>query len=438
MDNLQISTQDADGRATLTVKVPVEVVQKTYDKRARELAKTARVDGFRRGKVPLSYIDAHFGASIRQEAINDAIKDSVIFAINDQKLRSVGAPNIDDVRIEEGFLVYQATVELLPKIQIQGLDKIEVERQVAKVEADDVDEMVLNLQKQRQTFELKDGALAEGDQALIDFEGFIDDEKFEGGSATNQTLLIGSNRMIAGFESQMVGMQAGETRTIEVTFPEDYQAEHLQGKDAKFKITLHKIETPKLPELNDEFFTLFGVKEGGLDKLKQDVQKNMEREVARAQRNQVKRATFDALVEQNEFDIPSALLAQEIDRQRNQMIERFGAQFGGKFDKSMLPDELFEEQALRAARLGLLLSQIIDDNKITVDSERVDSYIREMAENYEDPKEVIEYFSTDASERANIESVVLEDQIVDWLLEHGKVSEKTVKYQELLATLQQP
>lgn len=166
--------------------------------------------------------------------------------------------------------------------------------------------------------------------------------------------------------------------------------------------------------------------------------KNMEREVARAQRNQVKRATFDALVEQNEFDIPSALLAQEIDRQRNQMIERFGAQFGGKFDKSMLPDELFEEQALRAARLGLLLSQIIDDNKITVDSERVDSYIREMAENYEDPKEVIEYFSTDASERANIESVVLEDQIVDWLLEHGKVSEKTVKYQELLATLQQP
>ncbi|WP_064653398.1 trigger factor, partial [Moraxella catarrhalis] len=297
-----------------------------------------------------------------------------------------------------------------------------------------------NLQKQRQTFETKEGELEEGDQATFDFEGLIDGEKFEGGSAENHTLVIGSGRMIPGFEDGMKGMKAGEEKTITVTFPEDYQAEHLAGKEAQFIITLKEVKASALPELNDEFFELFGVTEGGLDKLKADVRKNMEREVKHAARNQVKQAAFDALLEKNEFDVPKAMLDQEIDRQRQLMLNRFAQQFGADpktFDSNMLPNELFEDQALRAVRLGVLVSQIIESQKLTVDQDRVTAFIAEAAENYEDPAEVIEYYTNDKAQRAQVESVVLEDQVVDYLLGHAKVSDKAVNYQELLAAAQQ-
>ena len=328
----------------------------------------------------------------------------------------------------------------MPEVQVKGLDEIEVERQMATVSDGDVDTMIENLQKQRQTFETKDGELADGDEATFDFEGSIDSEKFEGGSAENFRLIIGSGQMIPGFEDGMKGMKAGEEKTIKVTFPEDYQAENLKGKEADFKITLKEVKEAKLPELNDEFFELFGVTEGGLDKLKTDVRKNMEREIKNAARNQVKQAAFDALVDKNEFDVPNAMLAAEIDRQRNLMLQRFAQQFGANpntFDKNMLLDELFEDQALRAVRLGVLVGQIIDKQKLEVDQERVTAFIAEAAENYEDPNEVIEYYTNDKQERAGIEAVVLEDQVVEYILSQAKVTDKEVKYQDLLATAQQ-
>lgn len=441
MSNVQ-STADAvsDTQTKLTVKVPVEVIQKRVESRIRQVAKTAKIDGFRKGKVPVSHIRAQYGAGIQQEVINDVIRDTVFEALSDNKIRAVGVPNIDDVKLEDKFLVYQASVEVLPKIDIQGLDEIEVERQVASVFDEDVDTMIENLQKQRQTFETKDGEIADGDQVVFDFSGSIDGEKFEGGTATDYTLVIGSGRMIAGFEEGMKGMKAGESKTISVTFPEDYQAENLAGKEADFEITVKEVKEPKLPELNDEFFALFGVTEGGLDKLKIDVRKNMEREIKNAARNQVKQAAFDALLEKNEFEVPNAMLTQEIERQRNLMMNRFAQQFGSNansFDKDMLPDELFEDQALRAVRLGILVGRVIDTQELTVDQNRVEEFIKEAAESYEDPSEVIEYYTNDKQQRAGIESVVLEDQVVDYLLSKGKVSEKEVKYQDLLANAQQ-
>ena len=252
--------------------------------------------------------------------------------------------------------------------------------------------------------------------------------------------MIGSNRFIPGFEEQMVGMQAGEEKVIEVTFPEDYQAENLAGKDAQFKVTVKSVKQAKLPELDDEFFEVFGVKEGGLDKLKTDVRKNMEREIKNASRNQVKQAVFDALLEKNEFDIPKAMLEQEINRQRNMMVQRFSQQFGANpnnFSGDMLPNELFEDQALRSARLGVIVSRLINSQELKVDQERVEEFIKESAENYEDPQEVIDYFTNDEQQRANIESVVLEDQVVDYVLSQGKVTDKEVGYQELIASQQQ-
>lgn len=441
MSNLDVAVNViSDKQTQLTVKVPVGTIQSKVESRIRSLAKTAKIDGFRKGKVPVSHIRAQYGAGIQQEVINDVIRDTVFQVLADKKVRAVGVPSIDDVKLENDFLVYQASVETMPEVQVKGLDEIEVERQMATVSDSDVDTMIENLQKQRQTFETKDGELGDGDEATFDFEGSIDGEKFEGGSAEDFRLVIGSGQMIPGFEDGMKGMKAGEERAIKVTFPEDYQAENLKGKEADFKITVKEVKEAKLPELNDEFFELFGVTEGGLDKLKTDVRKNMEREIKNAARNQVKQAAFDALVDKNEFDVPNAMLAAEIDRQRNLMLQRFAQQFGANpntFDKNMLPDELFEDQALRAVRLGVLVGQIIDKQKLEVDQERVTAFIAEAAENYEDPNEVIEYFTNDKQERAGIEAVVLEDQVVEYILSQAKVTDKEVKYQDLLATAQQ-
>lgn len=441
MSNLDVTVAVISDKETqLTVKVPVGTIQSKVESRIRSVAKTARIDGFRKGKVPVSHIRAQYGAGIQQEVINDVIRDTVFEAINEQKVRAVGVPNIDDVKLENDFLVYQATVETFPEVEVKGLSEIEVERLVATVSDEDVDTMIENLQKQRQTFVAKDGEVVEGNEVVFDFEGSIDGEKFEGGSATGFTLVIGSGQMIPGFEDGIKGMKKDEERTIKVTFPADYQAEHLQGKEADFKINVKEIKEAKLPELNDEFFALFGVTEGGLDKLKADVRKNMEREIKNASRNQVKQVAFDALVEKNEFDVPKAMLAGEIDRQRNMMLQRFAQQFGANpntFDKSMLPDELFEDQALRSVRLGILVGRIIDTQKIEVDQARVEAFIAEAAENYEDPAEVIEHYTNDKKERAGIEAVVLEDQVVEYILSQGKVTEKTVNYQDLLAIVQQ-
>lgn len=441
MSNLDIAVNVLSDKETqLTVKVPVGTIQGKVEGRIRSLAKTAKIDGFRKGKVPVSHIRAQYGAGIQQEVINDVIRDTVFEAMNEKKIRAVGVPNIDDVKLENDFLVYQATVETFPEVEVKGVSEIEVERQTASVSDEDVDVMIENLQKQRQTLETKDGALEDGDEATFDFEGSIDGEKFEGGSAENYRLVIGSGQMIPGFEDGMKGMKAGEEKTIKVTFPEDYQAENLKGKEADFKINVKEVKSPKLPELNEEFFELFGVKEGGLDKLKADVRKNMDREIKNAGRNQVKQAAFDALLEKNEFDVPKAMLEQEINRQREQMLQRFAQQFGANpntFGADMLPNELFEDQALRAVRLGVLVSQIIDKEKIEVDQDRVTAFIAEAAENYEDPQEVIDYYTNDKQQRAGIESVVLEDQVVDYLLAQGKVTNKEVKYQDLLAAAQQ-
>ncbi|WP_434352859.1 trigger factor [Psychrobacter sp. HD31] len=439
--NLQVTSEKiSDQETQLTVKVPVEQIQNKVEARIRQTAKTAKIDGFRKGKVPMSHIRAQYGAGIQQEVINDQIRDTVFEAIKQEDIRAVGMPNIDDVKLEDDFLVYQATVEIFPEVEVQGLGDLKIERQTSTVDDKEVDKMIKSLQEQRLTYKEKKGMLKKKDQAIFDFEGTVDGEKFEGGAAEDFELVMGSNRFIPGFEDGMLDMKAGEERVIDVTFPEDYQAENLKGKDAQFKVNLKMVKKPVLPELNEEFFELFGVKEGGLEQLKADVRKNMEREIKNASRNQVKQAAFDALLEKNEFDVPKAMVEQEVDRQRNQMLQRFASQFGGdasQFDASMFPNEMFEEQATRAARLGVIVASLIDANNIKVDQERVEAFINESAENYEDPTEVIEYFKNDEQQRAGIESVVLEDQVVDFILEQGKVTDKEVKYTDLIAAQQQ-
>ncbi|MEQ1302992.1 trigger factor [Acinetobacter radioresistens] len=435
---MQVTSEAVSGVARrLNVSVPTSRINEQFEARLKRTAKTVKINGFRQGKVPVNVVRREYGAGIYQEVVNDIIRDTVFEAIQQEKINAVGMPNIDKVENKDDALVYEATVEVYPEVEVKALDTLTVERKTSEIQDKDVDQMIENLQKQRQTWVETKGMAKKDMQLTFDFEGTIDGEKFEGGSATDFKLVLGSGRMIPGFEDGIIGMKKGEEKVIDVTFPEDYQAENLAGKAAQFKITVKQVEKAKLPELDAEFLQTFGVsEEEGIDKLKADVRKNMEREVRNGLRNQVKQAAFDALVEANEVEVPSAMVAQEIDRQRQQMIQQFTQQFGGAnaqtFDKSMLPDELFKEQAEKSVKLGVLVSKVLADAKLEVDPARVEAYIEDMASSYEDPTEVIEYFKNDKQQRAQIEAVVLEDQVVDYILAAAQVSDTEVSYEDLL------
>lgn len=435
---MQVTSEAVSGVARrLNVSVPTSRVNEQFEARLKRTAKTVKINGFRPGKVPLNVVRREYGAGIYQEVVNDVIRDTVFEAIQQEKINAVGMPNIDKVENKEDALVYEATVEVYPEVEVKAFDALEVERKTTEVNDKDVDQMIENLQKQRQTWAETKGMAKKDMQVTFDFEGTVDGEKFEGGTAEDFKLVLGSGRMIPGFEDGIVGMKKGEEKVIDVTFPEDYQAENLAGKAAQFKINVKLVEKSKLPEIDAEFLKIFGLtEEEGVEKLKADVRKNMDREVKNGLRNQVKAATFDALVAANEVEVPESMLAQEIDRQRQQMIQQFTQQFGAQgaqaFDSSMLPDDLFKEQAEKAVKLGVLVSKVLADAKIEVDPARVEAYIDDMASSYEDPTEVIEYFKNDKQQRAQIEAVVLEDQIVDHILASAKVTDTAVSYEELL------
>ncbi|GAA5019468.1 trigger factor [Acinetobacter puyangensis] len=435
---MQVTTEAVSGVARrLNVSVPTSRINEQFEARLKRTAKTVKINGFRPGKVPLNVVRREYGAGIYQEVVNDIIRDTVFEAIQQEKINAVGMPNIEKVENKDDALQYEATVEIYPEVDVKGFGDLEIERQTTAITDADVDVMLENLQKQRQTWVETKGMAKKDMQVTFDFEGSIDGERFEGGSAQDFSLVLGSGRMIPGFEDGIIGMKKGEEKVIDVTFPEDYQAENLAGKQAQFKITVKKVEKSQLPEIDAEFLQIFGVsEEDGVEKLKADVRKNMEREVKNGLRNQVKQAAFDALVAANEIEVPNTMVAQEIDRQRQQMVQQFTQQFGAQgakaFDSSILPDELFKEKAEQSVKLGVLVSKVLQDAKLEADQERVKAYIEDMASSYEDPQEVIEYFSNDKQQRAQIEAVVLEDQVVDHILNAAKVVEKEVTYQDLL------
>ena len=435
---MQVTTEAVSGVARrLNVSVPTSRVNEQFEARLKRTAKTVKINGFRPGKVPLNVVRREYGAGIYQEVVNEIIRDTVFEAIQQEKINAVGMPNIEKVENKDGALVYEAIVEVYPEVEVKTFADLEVERKATEINDKDVDTMIENLQKQRASWTETKGMAKKDMQVTFDFEGTVDGEKFEGGAAEDFKLVLGSGRMIPGFEDGIVGMKKGEEKVIDVTFPEDYQAENLAGKAAQFKITLKLVEKQKLPEIDAEFLKIFGLtEEEGLDKLKADVRKNMEREVRNGLRNQVKQAAFDALVAANEIEVPASMVAQEIDRQRQQMIQQFTQQFGGQgagaFDSSMLPDELFKEQAEKSVKLGVLVSKVLSDAKLEVDQARVDAYIDDMASSYEDPAEVVEYFKNDKQQRAQIEAVVLEDQVVDHILASAKVNDVNISYEDLL------
>ena len=427
---MQVTVETTAGlERKMRVVVPAETVEVQVTEKIKQTAQQAKINGFRPGKVPVREVKRRFGAGIRQEVSSDVIQSTYGEALQKEDITPAGMPKIEEVKMEEGKdLEYTAVFEVFPEIEVSGLDKIEVERLTSSIEDADLEKMIETLREQRLVYAETDRAAAEKDQVNIDFEGFLDDEPFEGGKAEGTDLVLGSGSMIPGFEDGLTGVKAGEEKDLEVTFPENYQAENLAGQEVLFKIKVNKVSAPELPEVNDEFFEQFDVKEGGMEAFREEVTSNMKREMDSAIKAKIKDQVMNGLSDNNEVDLPQSLIDQEVDRMRQEAVQQFGG--GAQLDPSMLPAEMFSEQAQKRVKLGLIVSAIVDENSLEANAEKVRETIEEMASSYQEPEQVINYYYSNEQQLSQIQNMVLEEQIVDFVLESAKVTDKSVSYDD--------
>ncbi|CCQ12427.1 Cell division trigger factor [Pseudoalteromonas luteoviolacea B = ATCC 29581] len=428
---MQVSVETTQGlERRLTITVPAENVETEVKKRLQQLSKTQRIDGFRPGKVPVAIIKKRYGLAVRQEVAGDLMQRNYIEAIIAEKINPAGAPAFAPKALEEGKdLEFVATFEVYPEVELKDVEKIAIEKPVVDVTDADLATMLETLRKQHATWAEADTPAGESDRVTIDFVGSIDGEEFEGGKAEDFPLQLGQGRMIPGFENGIVGKKAGDEVVTDVTFPEDYHAENLKGKAAQFKITIKKVEAQQLPELNDEFATKFGVAEGGVDALKEEVKKNMARELKQAVKAQVKEQAIKGLLETNDVEVPQALIEQEIDALRQQAAQRFG---GNAKNMPELPAELFQDQAVKRVKTGLLLSEVIKANDIKIDDAKVAELIETVASAYEDPAEVVAYYKSNDQLMQQMRNVAMEEQAIDTILAKATVTEVSKAFDEIM------
>ena len=433
---MQVTVENtSDLERKMRVTIPSDEVEVQVTEKIKQTAKQVRLKGFRPGKVPLKEVKRRFGAGIRQEVSSEVIQSTYGQALQQEDINPAGMPKIEDVKIEEGQdLEYTAVFEVFPEVEVAGFDGIEVEKLSSQVEDDDLDKMIQTLREQRTEFSDVERAAVDGDKLNIDFEGFVDDEAFEGGKAESADIVLGSGQMIPGFEEGLIGLSGGDEKDLEVTFPEDYQADNLAGKAAVFKIKVNSVAEPVLPELDDEFFTLFDVKEGGLEAFREEVKSNMQRELDASIKAKVKNQVMDGLDATNELELPQALLDEEVNRMRQEAVQQFGGGQGApQIDPSVLPAEMFSDQAGKRVKLALIINAIVEKNELAPDEDKVRETIETMASSYEDPEQVINFYYSNEQQLSQIRNVVLEEQIVDLVLESAKVSEKAVSYEEAVS-----
>lgn len=418
----------------LTIGVPAARVEQEVNARLQRAAQSAKLDGFRPGKVPMNVIRQRFGAGVRQEVLGEVLSQSFAEAVRQEKLRPAGQPSIEPKTIEPGKdLEYIATFEVFPEIVLGDYSTIEVVKPVAEVTDADVDKMIDTLCKQQGTWADVQRAAQDGDQVNIDYVGTKGGEAFAGGSAESSELVLGSGRMIPGFEDAIVGMQIGAEKVASLSFPADYHNEELKGAAVEFKIKLNGVKEQKPAALDDELFSRFGVKDGGLDKFRQDVADNMNRELKNATRNKIKNQVMDGLLQVHaDLVVPAAMIGEEIKALRNQTVQQFGGARNDLDFATILPDDMFRAQAEKRVKLGLLLNEMINQDKVIAEPARVRTMIEEVASTYEDPQEVIDWYYGNRQQLQGIEAAAAEEQIVEKLLAGAKVTEKVCGYEEAL------
>ena len=429
---MQVSVETTQGlERKMTIAVPSEKVDSAVNSRLQEAARNVKLNGFRKGKIPFKVIKSKFGAGVRQEVVGELMSQSFYEAIDQESLKPAGQPSIAPKNLNEGEdLEFVATFQVYPEIALPDFSKIELERLGAEISESDIDEMIETLRKQRQTWEVVERAAASDDMVNIDYAGKLNGEEFEGGSAQGTNLVLGSERMIPGFEAGIEGKSASDVFTLDLSFPEEYHNKELAGKEVAFEITLNSVSEQVMPVVDEEFYKSFGVEDGGNDAFREEVTSNMGRELKTASRNKLKTKIMDALAEAVETDIPDALVAGEIQQLREQALQQFGG--GQNIDANMLPDELFKEQAARRVLLGLVLGEVIQQQELKADPAKVREAIEELAATYESPDDVINWYYGNQEQLGTIESNVLEDQVFDYIIGQSAVTDKQVDYQEVI------
>jgi trigger factor len=413
----------------MQVQVPAERVSNEIATRLKTLSRTARLKGFRPGKAPINVIRQQFGSQVHREVIGELMQSSFAEAVTQNRLAPAGNPRIEPQSVAEGQdLTYVATFEVLPDIELQPIEALEIERATAEVAESDIDAMIERLRKQQPKFTPATRPAAAGDRVSVDFEGSVDGVAFAGGKGENVAILLGEGRMLPDLEQGLIGTSAGERKQVVVNFPADYRAKDLAGKTANFKIDVKSVEASALPELDEEFCKAFGVTEGGIPQLRADVAANMRRELEQNLRNRNKAAVLDKLFQQNPLEVPNAMLEAQVRDMQLEAMRRSGAK-----DVSQAPPrEPLLEPARRRVALGLILDDIIRREKITAERARVEARLDEMVGAYGDAATLKRAYQQNADAMRQVESLALEDQVVDWVLSRAKVRERASSFKELM------
>ena len=425
-----MSNVKSDGglKKKMTIEISSDLISEGVEKRLIAIGRRAKIKGFRPGKVPSNVVKQHYGAEAHQETVSELIQKSYIEAIDENKLRPAGSPTITPKDNKGNNLSYTASFEVFPDIKLKGLNKIIVEKPDVNITDQDLEDMLLKLRKQKRSWRQTDKKSSEGYQVNIDFKGTLNGELIKGGEGSNVPVVLGEGQMLPDFEKALYGLKAGEDKSFKVKFPKKYHSEELAGKKVDFVSTVNYVEEEVLPELNEDFVKEFGIKDGDIDKLKLDVKRNMEREVSQRITQDIKEQVMSSLIKTNKILIPNIMKENEILNMQKESMRQMGIED----DDKMPPAEDFTEMAEKRVRLGLLLSQVIEDNSLTVDSKRVQNRVEEMCAGYENPSEMIERYLGNKQFLTQIHTMALEEQAIDLLAEKGKEKIKKVSFNDYM------
>jgi trigger factor len=420
----------------ITLTLPVGSIQSEVEARLKKMARTVKMDGFRPGKVPMNVVSQRYGYSVHYEVMNDKVGEAFATAANEAKLRVAGQPRITESEASpEGEMAFDAVFEVYPEVKIGDLTTAEVEKLTTEVTDGAIDKTIDILRKQRRTFaqRAQDAAAQDTDRVTVDFEGKIDGEVFAGGKAEDFQFIIGDGQMLKEFEDATRGMKSGESKTFQLAFPADYHGKDVAGKTADFMVTLKKVEAAHLPEVNEALAKSLGIADATVEGLRADIKKNLEREVKFRLLARNKAAVMDALVSKAELDLPNTSVQQEIAR----LLEGARAdlkQRGVKdADKAPIPDDVFRPQAERRVRLGLVVAELVRSNDLQAKTEQIKSHIEELAASYEKPADVMRWYYSDNNRLAEVEAIVIENNVTEFVMSKAKVTDKSVSFDELMA-----
>ncbi len=414
----------------MRVELPIGPIEQQVDSRLKSVGRTAKIKGFRPGKVPAKVVRQRYGQKVREEVLGEVLQKSYTAAVTQEKLNPAGGPKIETEDDNGEIFAFTATFEVMPEIKLKNLEKIKVEKPDVTIGDEDIDDMLMNLRKQKATWEVVERKSADGDRVVIDFLGKLKGEAFPGGEGKEYPVELGAGQMLPDFEKGLTGVNAGDEASFKVKFPKDYHAEELAGKKADFEISVHRVEAEVLPELNDEFAESFNVAEGGLKQFMMDVRENMDREADQKVQSNVREQVMSGLLETNPIDIPNTLKHQEMHGLQKEAMQRLGVE-----DAEQAPPlDNFAVGAEKRVALGLLLRQVIVDKEIKVDEAMLRSRVEELCAGYENADDMVNMYMSNPEVMQQVEPMVIEQQAVNWIIENGKTKDKKISFKEFMNT----